>query len=179
MSTPQQTKAQAKHWCLTVNNFSPEDEEKFDNSDLFSYTIYGKEIGESGTSHLQAYVACHKRLLMTTLKSFWPTAHFEIARGTPQQAADYCKKDGDYYEFGILPTTGPQQQKKNWDEAKALAIAGKLDDIQASIYVPYIRNLQHIAHLHQPVVEQNSSLQNEWHFGPTGMKEDNCFTLCV
>lgn len=164
------SKPQAKHWCLTINNFSPEDEEKFDNSDLFTYTIYGKEVApDTGTPHLQAFVSCQKRLLLTTLKHVWPTAHFEIARGTPQQASEYCKKEGDYYEFGICPDSGPQTIKKNWDEAKALAIAGKLDQIQASIYVPYIKNLQHIAHIHQPIVQQNDALINEWHWGPTGM----------
>lgn len=164
------SKPQAKHWCLTINNYSPEDEEKFDNCEFFTYTIYGKEIApDTGTPHLQAFVSCEKRTLLTTLKYIWPTAHFEIARGTPQQASDYCKKEGDYYEFGVLPFTGPQQVKKNWDEAKALAIAGHLDDIQASIYIPHIKNLQHIAHLHQPPVEQLPNLDNEWHWGPTGM----------
>lgn len=97
-------KSRAKHWCITINNPSVADRSMFENiKELTIYYIYGEEIGASGTEHLQCYIAFTKQTTLATLKRYWPRAHFEIARGTPAQASDYCKKDGKYVEHGTVP----------------------------------------------------------------------------
>lgn len=97
-------KSRAKHWCITINNPSIAERSMFENiKELTTYYIYGEEIGASGTEHLQCYIAFTKQTTLATLKRYWPRAHFEIARGTPAQASDYCKKDGKYVEHGTVP----------------------------------------------------------------------------
>ena len=92
---------QGKHWCFTLNNPGAEPVPEWPVD--VTYYVIGKETGESGTPHWQGYVCFAKPLRLTALKKLMPRAHWEQMRGTPQQAADYCKKDGDYEEDGILP----------------------------------------------------------------------------
>lgn len=91
----------AKHWCFTLNNWTEEQLEEILNLDL-EYLVVGKEVGENGTPHLQGYFALKKKgRVLKLLKKSKP--HYEIMRGTPEQASAYCKKDGDFIERGEVP----------------------------------------------------------------------------
>lgn len=95
--------ARAKHWCFTINNYTDEDISKLDSFEC-DYIIYGKEVGESGTPHLQGYVALlNKKRLPWLKKHFHPKCHLEVKRGTVSEALNYCKKDGDFVERGEVP----------------------------------------------------------------------------
>lgn len=105
-------KMQGKHWCFTLNNPTEDEQidlathgEEIDTANLFSYLIFGRETGESGTPHLQGYVVCVNRERITTLKTIpgFQRMHLEIRRGSAKQASDYCKKDGDFDEYGTYP----------------------------------------------------------------------------
>ena len=98
----------AKHWCYTLNNYCTEDKDHLDS--LFEsvaacvYLVYGEEVGENGTHHLQGYIAFNARKTLNQVRSIVSSrAHFEVARGSPTQASDYCKKDGTFKEYGQLP----------------------------------------------------------------------------
>lgn len=85
----------AKNWVFTINNYTPTDEVKletmFDHGH-FNYIIYGREIGESNTPHLQGYVQFKKKLRLAQAKTFISgRAHMEVSRGSPQMAAGYCR----------------------------------------------------------------------------------------
>lgn len=100
----------AKHWVFTLNNYT-EDEytsiRELFNSDLVEYIVVGRETGDSGTPHLQGYVCFRTRKRLSQVKNaVGQRVHAEKARGTPTQASDYCKKDGQYEESGALPN-GP------------------------------------------------------------------------
>ena len=64
----------AKNWCFTINNYSSADEIKLDTmltlTGHFNYIIYGREIGESNTPHLQGYVQFKKKLRLAQAKTF-------------------------------------------------------------------------------------------------------------
>lgn len=94
------------HWVWTLNN--PTDEHELLLTGLVpavcSYSIFGREVGESGTRHLQGYSCFLSRKTLVQVKNIFPDGvHFEAKRGTVAQASEYCKKDGDYEEAGTLP----------------------------------------------------------------------------
>lgn len=96
-----------RDYVFTVNNYTEEDECQvyampWEVKDC-RYIVVGKETGESGTPHLQGYISFHQPKSLKQLREWFPTAHFENRKGTPAQASDYCKKDGDYFEWGTLP----------------------------------------------------------------------------
>lgn len=87
---------QWKKACFTWNNY-PEDavETLETNFRLFAW-IAGKEVGESGTPHLQGYVEFDKKLRPTSL-GLPDQIHWERAKGSRAQNVKYCAKDGDVY----------------------------------------------------------------------------------
>lgn len=96
-----------KHWCFTLNNYTDEDIKRLQSIqelDVFQYIVFGKERGDSGTPHLQGFVSFKRRKTFRfTQDALGGKAHLERARGTPSQAAAYCKKDGAFEEYGICP----------------------------------------------------------------------------
>lgn len=105
----------AKRWCFTLNN--PTDEEQLDlfthgeecgsseNSSPFSYLIFGRETGQGGTPHLQGYFILQSKQRLGTIKQIqgFGRCHLEVSRGSHDQASQYCKKDGDFDEYGVPP----------------------------------------------------------------------------
>lgn len=162
--------AAAKHWCFTINN--PKEEDNKIPLEKIEYIVVGNEVGDNGTPHWQGYVCLKTKLRLATLKKWIPRAHIESMRGTPKEAADYCKKDGDYTEDGKLPEhqghNGGRKRQEQWDEAKRLAIAGDLEAITSTIYIPHYNTLKRIKADHAPKKPSIDVLCNEWHYGPTG-----------
>lgn len=104
----------AKNYCFTINNYNTEHVQKLknaENPEIVRYLCFGKEIGENGTPHLQGYISFIKRRTLGWLKSnVSEIAHFEQAKGTPNQNREYCRKEeetehGAFYEWGELPAS--------------------------------------------------------------------------
>lgn len=100
----------SKYWCFTFNNYSAGDpavlEFTLHNAGT-TYFVFGYETGESGTRHLQGYIEFTRRLRFNQVRSYLgEQVHIEPRRGTGQQAADYCKKDGVFVEYGTLSGVG-------------------------------------------------------------------------
>lgn len=112
--------ARGKHWCFTWNNYDEDDwnvcKAILGNKDLVEYGIMAHEVGDrEQTRHIQGYVCFLNRQRMTQLKKRFDSdkIHWEVMRGTPKEASDYCKKDSvhdlhgedtpKYLEFGTLP----------------------------------------------------------------------------
>lgn len=100
-------RGRTRHWCFTVNNWTAANDEllkALGAAESTSYLVYGYEEGESGTPHLQGYFVHRDVITFATVRTLLPAgAHVEVKRGSPQQASDYCKKDGVFQEFGTLP----------------------------------------------------------------------------
>ncbi len=105
----------SRRWCFTINNPTQEDVDKierFHRETGFQYCVFGIEEGASGTRHYQGFLILSAPQRLGYLRrEFNDRAHYEQARGTSLQAANYCKKDGNFQELGQLP----QQQGKRTD----------------------------------------------------------------
>lgn len=102
----------ARNWCFTLNNFDEADLERFDDlgsniGSTIKYLIIGREIGENGTSHLQGFIQFTKKIRLSQVKGYvGARSHVEVMRGTSTQASMYCKKDGDFQEWGNIQLQG-------------------------------------------------------------------------
>lgn len=97
---------QSTRWVFTLNNYTAQDEQgaaDFLSGEHVRYGIYGREVGQSGTPHLQGFFVVKRQRTLHWLRGRMPRAHLEAARGTSQQARDYCKKDGNFDEYGTFP----------------------------------------------------------------------------
>lgn len=116
----------AKRWCFTINNPTFEDEQLLigtpsDGAQAklghVEYMIFQEERGENGTLHWQGFLILKTREKMSWLKrNINPRAHWEVARGTNEQARDYCRKDDTYtgglrHEYGKFPERAPIKKK--------------------------------------------------------------------
>nr|QOR29567.1 replication associated protein [Bat associated circovirus] len=88
-----------RNFCFTLNNYSEGDIASLPSL-KYSYICYGKEIGESGTPHLQGYIEFDNPKRLTTLKKINNKIHWETRKGTQMQAIQYCQKDGSFIEDG-------------------------------------------------------------------------------
>lgn len=112
--------------CFTLNN--PTDQEYHWLTTTWigwpknnpTWMIIGKEVGETGTSHLQGAFTLSGQVAFSTIK-MWPgfrRAHLEPMRGTPLDSKAYCsKQDLEPFEFGILPTPGKRSDVADAVEA--------------------------------------------------------------
>jgi len=113
----------AKRWVFTLNNYTAEEEAALSiQDDSVEYLVWGREVGESGTPHLQGFVIFRERKRIRGVKSvIGQRCHVELARGSNTQAADYCKKDGQFVELGdtdVLGHGGGQGKRSDWDAFK-------------------------------------------------------------
>jgi hypothetical protein len=86
----------AKRWCFTLNNYDDTDISAIDSivSSMCSLGIVSREVGESGTPHLQGYVE-FKTKCRPVSHGLNPGIHWEKCKGNRQSNIDYCSKDGD------------------------------------------------------------------------------------
>lgn len=104
--------AKFRNVCFTVNN--PEGSIAW--PEYVGYGVYQLERGDSGTLHWQGYAELTGPQLLTRLKKWLPTAHFEKRLGTDVQARDYCMKadsrvDGPW-EHGVFVPAANTQGKR-------------------------------------------------------------------
>lgn len=105
--TPRRKQTFLRNACVTVNNYDDADIKKVKNFavERCSYAVVAKEVGASGTPHLQCYFKLKKRARWNSVRGDMPLgAHLEPARGNPAQNAAYCKKG--------------TQSKEEWDRLK-------------------------------------------------------------
>lgn len=161
----------SRGWCWTINN--PTFGDSLDLESLKHnciYYVFGREIGESGTPHLQGYCYFKNHVTMSRIKGLLRRAHVEPQRGTCNQAIVYCKKDGDFVEWGDAPEHGGgTTQRDRWRRLIELSESGDLDSIKDEFPSEYFRYHERIRGLRrrERVVLQGP-LQHEWWYGDTG-----------
>lgn len=182
-SAPNATKiknSQAKRWVFTLNN--PKDSSMPWNEKTMDYLVYGNEVGDSGTPHHQGFVIFKASRRLSQLTDIIQ-AHYSVANGTNQQAADYCKKDGDYKEFGIMPIDRAENMKKQqpggakanhdkWREINDKAKAGDLEFIDQKYPKVFNTSYRNIKQMRTDYMKRKPDLDSvcgTWYHGTSNV----------
>jgi len=151
--------------CFTWNNYPENYLDKLDGLPKFSYRVLGHEVGESGTKHIQGYIEFEKQARFDSLRKKIPEIHWESRAGTSTQAAQYCKKDGVFAEFGVLSTPG---KRTDLDQVRDTLKEGNLRDV-----VSTARSMQSVrfaeVYLKYNEVKRNFKPTVYWLYGETGV----------
>lgn len=102
---------QSRYWCLTDNVNTHQDYWYAKSNDV-GCTYLCAQPERVARLHVQGFVVYPRKKRPGAVRSDFPEAHVEAMRGTPAQAAAYCKKDdswtGDWrVEYGELPEHEP------------------------------------------------------------------------
>lgn len=99
---------QYRNFVFTSYNVSDEFKSLIKNMTV-KYIVYGNEIcPTTKKKHLQGYCELETRRTLKSIKKMFLSneLHVEKRKGTSTQASVYCKKDGDYFEKGIMSAPG-------------------------------------------------------------------------
>lgn len=157
----------SRDWCFTLNNPSVDDVKCVEQIE-HKYLIYGKEVGEMGTPHLQGYIEFGNAKRLSTLKKINNKIHWEQRKGTAEQAAEYCKKEGAYKESGLI-SSSRQGKRNDLEEAvettKKKGIMGAVLENPVA-FVKYFKGLERLDFYLQS--KRNSKPEVYWLWGKTG-----------
>jgi len=164
--------SRARHWCFTLNNYTPEHVEQLKqlgDAEGTDYLVFGEEVSGTGTPHLQGYIVFGTRRRLAGVKRELPgQPHCEVARGSPRQNQDYCKKDGSFHEFGVCPSgQGGRTDLRELQEA--IAQGDSVLALQDRFFGQYLRYHRGIEKIIQARAEQrNWETEVKVYWGPTG-----------
>jgi len=166
------SRKRSRGWCFTLNNYTQADCQKVLDLEA-DYVICGKEKGgKKETPHLQGYIYWKTQQDFSKVKKLLVKAHWEAAKGTGQENRDYCSKEEDLLlEKGSMPQDPKKQAQKGsdyWDNVKALAVDGNLDEIDSKLFVQNYAALKGIMKDHMKKCEPLPDTTGEWWYGPSG-----------
>lgn len=158
------------------------------------YWIVGQEIcPTTGKKHLQCFFQFKERIRRTTLVRILPAFFDPMSKfSSPQAAADYCKKEGNFKEEGELkPIVGAAAQAEGrnrggdknaerWKRARAILEGnGDIADLDDQIYVVHYSSCMAIRrrHMPPPQIMNWTETPNLWIYGKSGCgKSRKAFT---
>lgn len=178
-SSTKTNNSQSKYWVFTINNPKP-DYADVHGAKKWSYMVIGKEVGDEGTPHLQGFIEYETRTRFSTVKKQLPRAHIEPMYGTTTEAINYCKKDGDWEEYGQVPpentraggASGGKAKMERYKSAISLAKKGDFDKMETDhpdMYWNNYHTMKRIAMDNPKKVEKLDKLDNEWIYGAPGL----------
>lgn len=150
----------SRGWCFTTNNYTQQDEtDAMALIDLHKaqYVIYGHEVGEEGTPHLQGYVYFKEKKNARQLKDWLPRSHIEKQTGTNPEAICYAMKDENYFEMGKRPRQGKRSDLDliYYDMKCKKKTANSIAHTHFPLWCQYRRSFDAFQHLLKE--EQNNS----------------------
>lgn len=87
--------SRSRTWVFTLNNYEDSDIDRLThlNTELY-WCIFGEEVGEQGTPHLQGYIECAKRLMRSNVEKILGGHAWLNVTHDSEAAVGYCLKDG-------------------------------------------------------------------------------------
>lgn len=164
------------NFVFTANNYTDESIKNFDELTC-KYIIYGKEVGNSGTPHLQGFVSFKANKTLSAaikcLQQCHHGTHVEIAR-TLNDAIEYCKKEGVFSERGNPPMSQEEKGKRGTEYYANIISHAKKGDLNSieneapDAYLMYYRTLRDIAKDHAKRPPDLEDVCGIWIYGPPG-----------
>jgi len=156
---------------MTLNNYTEVEYEEVSRIECV-YCIVGKEKGEEGTPHLQAFFQFGSLKSLKQLKAQVARAHWEATKGSIDQNVAYCSKEGDFIERGVRPLSQKAKgdgEIKRYEDAIEACKRGCLEDIPADLLTRHYNTYKKMkAEFQVAPTPLDGSLVNEWLVGPAG-----------
>lgn len=155
----------AKNWCFTMNNYTPEDVDRLSMPlEGVEYLIFGKEVGGSGTPHLQGTVCFQSRKRLQQVISIIGQAHCTVTRFL-FQSIEYCRKDGDFTEVGATPCG--KGERSDLEEFKLSVKEGvtslsELRELHSSVCASYPRFVKEYLEDNKPKITVDCFPLRDW-----------------
>lgn len=165
-----------RNFVFTINNYTDTCEIMLRSlfEEKSKYLIYGYEVGESGTKHLQGYCELKQQVSFETLKKYIPRAHIELRKGTAIQAAEYCKKDGNYKEFGELSKQGSRTDLQGIGElCREGASIKSIAELYPETFIKFHRGVKELRNILSDVRDWKTEVI--WCSGKTGTGKTKIF----
>lgn len=170
----QKSGKRVRAWAFTL--FREDNNPPVFNPLLMRYLCYGSEIcPKSKKHHFQSYIYFNNGKTFKQMKTFmfkWlgENPHFEICFSSDENNIEYCKKDGNFSEFGKKPEQG---KRNDLMELKDLIIEGKksVDEItieNPEAYHQYGRTLNKIEDIYLRSKYRTEKTKGKWYFGSSG-----------
>lgn len=162
---------QSRFWCFTINNYLAQIAALPPSA---SYLVSGKEIGDDGTPHLQCYIELTRAARRGSVSKMFPLAWIAIRYATGIEASDYCKKMGDFIEFGQLAEEANSPGKRNdllvlGEMVNNGSTLAELAQFAPATYMRNYRGLQHYRQItHVPKLHR-PDLEVHLYIGKTGL----------
>lgn len=157
-----------RNFCFTYNNYP--DTTLVDNV-VCKYIAYSKEVAPTtGTPHLQGYISFATVKTVQQVYRLLPGCHISVMAGSLAQNDAYCSKSAELTHRGEKPVTNDNKgraEQLRWQRARELAKDGKMEDIDADIYVRYYNTLKNIGKDHA-VKPPPCDVKCFWIYGTTG-----------
>lgn len=162
-------------WCYTLNNYTNADVDKhkeFFEQQKIKYHVFGFEVGESGTPHLQGYIEFENPREMGGVKKLMPKAHLEKRYASPIEASNYCKKGDNFLEWGEVPKQG---ERKDLLELRDKIIEGGVSAVDEIVmndpmaFHMYGRTLERVSDVVMMKTRRREMTEGVWLFGKTGV----------
>jgi len=143
------------------------------NETQMKYLVIGKEICPStGKEHWQGYVELKNNKTFSAIKKLFndKALHLEERKGNANQASEYCKKDGNYKEFGKISCPG---ERTDLVVVKDDILSGKItcENIRENtpdLYHMYGRTLDKLEDDYNCKKKRTWMTKGLWIWGPTG-----------
>lgn len=175
----------ARGYCFTWNNYTDTTidvlYEYFLNE--CDYMVIGKEIAPTtGTPHLQGYFHMTNTKTMSAIMKLMTQDGIALikAKGSAQQNFDYCKKSGDWCEWGKRPSSAVNQCKlnnehyKEWIDLSKAGDFAKCEELYPTLSIKYNSTMYRYASNYAVAPKELDGVCGEWWYGPKSTGKSTC-----
>lgn len=153
-----------KSWMYTINNYTESDEKRLQGLDC-TFHVYGREVGENGTPHLQGCITFQNSMRFKAASRLLG-GHLTVPK-VLDHARNYCMKDSDCF----LKDNRRQGERTDIAQVSELLLGGASIKEAAlkhsAVYVKYPQGFKDIATYAQK--QRTAKPFVCWFYGPTGV----------